>query len=206
MEIEAKFRIAATDLAELAKLRRLGAYALNPSPAPEQQENIYYDTSDGRLNTARYGLRVRRVGNRALVTLKGPAEVAADGVHRRAEFEFSGDQPDPQVWAPGVARDLALALTGGAPLVPMAAVLTERYVLHVTLSGTPVAEICLDHGLLRGGEREQPFAEVEIELLPAGSPADLAAIAKALGTHANLVPEVQTKLQRALALRQLVHT
>ncbi|PDW03104.1 CYTH domain-containing protein [Candidatus Viridilinea mediisalina] len=205
MEIEAKFRIAATELAELAKLRRLGAYALNPSPAPEQQENIYYDTADGRLGMARYGLRVRRVGARALVTLKGPAEVSADGVHRRAEFEFPGDQPDPNAWAPGVARDLALALTGGAPLVPMAAVLTERYVLHVTLSGNPVAEICLDHGLLRGGEREQPFAEVEIELLPAGSPADLAAIATALGAHAELVPEAQTKLQRALALLQLVH-
>ncbi|RRR68920.1 MAG: CYTH domain-containing protein [Candidatus Viridilinea halotolerans] len=205
MEIEAKFRIAASELATLAKLRRLGAYTLKPAPAPEQQENIYYDTPDARLTTARYGLRVRRVGSRALVTLKGPAEVGTDGIHRRSEFEFHGDQPDPTSWPPGVARDLALALTGGAALAPLAAVLTERYVLHAIFNGVEVAEICLDHGLLRGGDREQPFAEVEIELLSAGSANDLATLAAALGEHATLEPESQTKLQRALALRQLVH-
>lgn len=200
MEIEAKFRVNATDLPRLAKLRQLGAYTLSPMPEPEQQENIYYDTADARLTTARYGLRVRRIGPRTLVTLKGPAEVSADGVHRRSEFEFVGDQPNPSAWPPGVARDLALALTGGAALVPLAAVLTERHILHITLNDTLVAELCLDQGLLRGGNYEQPFAEVEIELLPGGAPADLTTLAAALAEHVTLTAEPQTKLQRALAL------
>jgi inorganic triphosphatase YgiF len=205
MEIEAKFRVAAADLAKLAALRRLGSYTLTPASAPEQQENIYYDTADARLTTARYGLRVRRIGQRTLVTLKGPAEVGPDGIHRRAEFEFSGDQPNPTAWPPGVAHDLALALTGGAPLLPLAAVTTERHILYVTLNDASVAEVCLDRGVLRGGDREQPFAEVEIELLSGGTNADLATLAKALAEHAVLTPEPQTKLQRALALRQPAH-
>jgi inorganic triphosphatase YgiF len=202
MEIEAKFRVAAADLPRLFRLRQLGAYMLSPTPEPEQQENIYYDTADGRLTMARYGLRVRRIGDRTLVTLKGPAEVGADGVHRRAEFEFPGAEPHPAAWPPGVARDLALALTGGAPLAPLAAVITERHILHIALNDAPVAELCLDHGLLRGAAQEQPFAEVEIELLPGGTPADLTALAAALGEHVALTPEPRTKLQRALALSQ----
>lgn len=205
MEIEAKFRVVVAELPRLAKLRQLGAYTLSPSPAPEQQENIYYDTADARLTTARYGLRVRRIGGRTLVTLKGPAEVSGDGVHRRAEFEFPGTEPHPAAWPPGVARDLALALTGGAPLLPLAAVFTERHILHIALNGVPVAELCLDHGLLRGAGHEQPFAEIEIELLSAGTSADLTALAAALGEHVALTPEPKTKLQRALALSQAAH-
>ena len=200
MEIEAKYRVSAEDLDSVASLRQLGDYALSPALAPEQQENTYYDTDDHRLTTARYGLRVRRVGARTLITLKGPADVRADAVHRRAEFEFPGNDPDPTHWAPGVARDLALALTGGAALAPKATVLTERHILHVTLHGSLVAEICLDQGLLRREGHEQPFAEVEIELLPGGTTADLSALTGALQEHVQLVPELRTKLQRALEL------
>ncbi len=200
MEIEAKYRVSAEDLDSVASLRQLGDYALSPALAPEQQENTYYDTDDHRLTTARYGLRVRRVGARTLITLKGPADVRADAVHRRAEFEFPGSDPDPTHWAPGVARDLALALTGGAALAPKATVLTERHILHVTLNGSLVAEICLDQGLLRREGHEQPFAEVEIELLPGGTTADLSALTGALQEHVQLVPELRTKLQRALEL------
>jgi inorganic triphosphatase YgiF len=200
MEIEAKYRVSAEDLGRVATLRQLGDYTLSPALTPEQQENTYYDTDDRRLTTARYGLRVRRVGARTLVTLKGPAEVRADAVHRRAEFEFPGSDPDPTHWAPGVARDLALALTGGADLTPTATVLTERHILHATLHGSLVAEICLDQGLLRREGHEQPFAEVEIELLPGGTTADLSALTGALQEHVQLVPELRTKLQRALEL------
>lgn len=200
MEIEAKFRVAPGDLLTIGGLRRLGAYTLIPAPAPEQQLNTYYDTADGRLAAARHGLRVRRIGARALTTLKGPAEVGPDAVHRRAEYEFPGDDPQPLTWPPGVARELALALTGGASLHPTVAVATERRILYARRDGATVAELCLDRGVLRAGGRERPFAELELELLPGGARPDLAALAEALAAHVTLRPEPRSKLQRALEL------
>jgi inorganic triphosphatase YgiF len=200
MEIEAKFRVAADDLAVAAALRHLGAYTLTPTPSPEQQLNTYYDTTDRRLNAARYGLRVRRVGATAKITLKGPAEVGPDGVHRRAEHEFPGDDPHPATWPPGVARDLALALTGGAPLTATVAVATVRHILYAIRDGARVAEIAVDRGVLRAGGRERPFAEIEIELLPDGGQSDITALAEALGAHVHLQPEPRSKLQRAMDL------
>lgn len=200
MEIEAKYRVTAEDLAVAGGLRQLGAYVLAPTPTPEQQLNTYYDTGDGRLGAARHGLRVRRVGERSLITLKGPAEVGPDGVHRRAEYEFPGADPHPASWPPGVARELGMALTGGAPLLPTVAVATERHIRYVRRGGVTVAELCLDRGIFRAGGRERPFSEVEIELLPDGERADLAAIAAALGAQITLHPEPRSKLQRAMDL------
>ncbi len=200
MEIEAKYAVSSNDLETLATIRQLGVYTVTPAPAPEIQENVYYDTADGRLAAARHGLRVRRIGKRSLITLKGPADVGHDAVHRRAEFEFPGVNPDPRTWPPGVARDLALALTGGAPLQPRVAIRTERRVLHIARDGAPVAELCLDRGIMRAGARERPFTEVEIELREAGTTADLSALARELASLVPLVPEPRSKLERALTL------
>ncbi len=200
MEIEAKYTVSGADLEILATIKQLGAYTVAPASAPELQENTYYDTADGRLTAARHGLRVRRIGERSLITLKGPADVGHDGVHRRAEFEFPGANPDPQTWPHGVARDLALALTGGAPLLPRVVIRTERRVLHIMRDGVPVAELCLDRGVMRSGARERPFTEVEIELREAGTAADLSALARELAALVALTPELRSKLERALAL------
>jgi triphosphatase len=201
MEIEAKYRVSADDLVLAAGLRALGEYVLEPAPAPELQENTYYDTADGRLAAARHGLRVRQLPGRALITLKGPATVDERGVHRRVEHEFPGADPDPASWPPGAARELGMALTGGMALAPIAAVSTRRHILHAVRDGVVVAELALDRGVLRGVGREQPFTELEIELLPAGEADDIAALAAALEKQITLAPEPRSKLQRALALR-----
>lgn len=199
MEVEAKFRLGPAQLAQLAQLRQLGAYTLSPAPAPEFQENTYYDTADGRLGQARHGLRVRRLGARTLVTLKGPAERSADGVQRRVEHEFPSDDPNPRSWPAGPARKLAQELIGDAPLVALLVISTERQVVHAERNGANVAELCLDQGVMRAGS-EHPFSELEIELLPPGSEADLAALIAALNEHVQLVVEPQTKLERAMEL------
>jgi inorganic triphosphatase YgiF len=200
MEIEAKYRLDAADMERVAALRDLGAYTLRPAPEPELQRNHYFDTADGRLRQARYGLRVRELPDRALITLKGPASVAADGVHRRAEFEFPGSDPHPAAWPPGEARDLAVALISAAPLVELLTIDTERRIFHVDREGEEVAELCLDRGAIAAGGRTAPICELEVELRPAGVPADLAAIAAALRAHIPLEPELRSKLARGLAL------
>jgi len=200
MEIEAKYRVSPDDMERIAPLRALGPYTLLPAPAPELQRNRYFDTPDGRLRQARHGLRVRELADRSLITLKGPANVSADGVHRRAEFEFPGDDPHPAAWPPGPARELASALIGPSPLVELLTIHTERRIMHVERDGAEVAELSLDRGTIRAGGREAPICEIEVELRPAGQPADLAAIAAELMAHLVLVPEPESKLMRGLAL------
>jgi len=199
MEVEAKYAVSPGDLDVVAGLSQLGAYTLHAEPEPERQHNRYYDTADRRLGQARYGLRLRDLGGRTLVTLKGPAEVS-EGLHRRAEYEFPHADPDPRTWPAGPARELALALIGSAPLQPTITIRTSRDVIIASYQGQPVAELCLDRGVLHAGDRAEPFSELEIELLPAGSESDLSALARSLAEFVSLSPEPRSKLQRALAL------
>ncbi len=199
MEVEAKYAVSGADLRVVAGLRHLDTYTLRAEPEPERQQNRYFDTVDRRLGQARYGLRLREIGDRTLVTLKGPAEVS-EGLHRRAEYEFAHGDPDPHTWPAGPARELALALIGSAPLLPTLTIVTRRELIFASYQGQDVAEICLDHGVFHVEGRDVPFSELEIELLPAGAESDLAAIAKALREHIDLRPEPQSKLQRGLAL------
>ncbi|NTV64234.1 MAG: CYTH domain-containing protein [Oscillochloris sp.] len=199
MEVEAKYIVSAHDMKIVAQMRQAGPYTLHLEPEPEHQRNRYFDTPDRRLAQARYGLRLRDVGERTLVTLKGPAEVVR-GLHRRAEYEFAHADPDPHTWPPGPARELALALIGKASLVPTVTILTERTILFAHYQGRVVAEICLDSGVIHALSHAEPFNELEIELLPDGSEADLSALADALRSFIDLCPESRSKLQRGLAL------
>nr|WP_083778612.1 CYTH domain-containing protein [Oscillochloris trichoides] len=201
MEVEAKYAVSGRDMDVIAALGQLGPYVLHPEPKPEHQQNRYFDTPDRRLAQARYGLRLREVAGRSLVTLKGPAEVS-QGLHRRAEYEFDHNDPDPHSWPPGPARELALALTGNAPLLPTVTILTHRKIIFATYQDRTVAEICLDQGMIHAAGQNQPFSELEIELLPGGSESDLVAIADTLRTIIALHPESRSKLQRGLALME----
>ncbi|NJN15830.1 MAG: CYTH domain-containing protein [Oscillochloris sp.] len=200
MEIEAKYRISEADLLQMAGLTELAGYTLRARPAAELQRNTYFDSADRRLTAAHYGLRVRRVGPHARVTLKGPAEVSERGVHQRAEYEFPGSSPDPQHWPNEEARDLALALLRGAELVQLLTIDTERLIRYAVRDGVDVAEIALDRGIIRAGERTELICELEIELLPAGEPSDIDTLAAAFAEHGTLTPEMRSKLQRGMAL------
>src|SRR5262245_9176009 len=111
MEIEAKYRVDDQRIFDdLLSLDALGSFRLVPAPDPEDQRNTYFDTADGRLRTARYGLRVRDLGTRRIATLKGDTRVV-DGVYEREEWEVAiGDDDRPESWPPSEARERALAL------------------------------------------------------------------------------------------------
>jgi inorganic triphosphatase YgiF len=202
MEVEAKYRVPTpADLDRVAGLSELGGYALRPHAAAEQQRNDYYDTADRRLQAARHGLRVRRVGERALVTLKGPS--SRDGaLFSRAEWEFAHDNPDPRSWPPGEARDVALAIIGEAALERTLTIETHRRAIDALRAGAPVAEICLDLGTIYAGGREAPICELEIELFAAGTLGDIYVLTAVLGAQIALEPEPLSKLARGLALLQ----
>lgn len=201
LEIEAKYALAdAGAIAALALLRDLGPYRLEPAPAPEDQRNVYFDTADGRLAAARSGLRVREVGGRRIATVKTGGEVRG-GLHTREEYEVElGAEDAPAAWPDSPARDVALALTGGAPLAPIVLVATRRHVVHVWRADSLVAELSLDAGAITAGGRELPFRELEIELRPGGDQRDVEALALLIAEHAPLLSEGRSKLARGLEL------
>jgi triphosphatase len=201
MEIEAKYIIAdPTAFARLLELHRLGEYALQPSATPDRQRNTYYDTTDGRLQKRRYGLRIRQVGEHSVATLKGESQVHA-GLHERSEWEVPATSPDPRTWPTGAARETALALLGETfQLVTLVQINTERHTIIASRDDLPVIEMSLDRGTFEAAGRSLPFRELELELLPDGEYADLAALAELLSRYVDLQAENRSKLERAMTL------
>ncbi len=200
MEIEAKFRVDNPGIfSQLMALPGIEHFALEPVLDSEQQQNTYYDTDDGRLRAAKYGLRTRQVGQRSVVTLKGPGQVH-EGVHRRAEWEFAADNPDPARWPAGEARTLIQNLIGDAALLPILTIATNRRHIMARRDGTTIAELSLDDSTISAAGQTRAIRELEIELLAAGTQDDFDALVAALRTHFSLVPEAQSKLERGLAL------
>ncbi len=202
MEIEKKYHLPdSAHLDRVAHLRTLGGYTLRPVEHVEQQRNTYYDTPDGLLESQRYGLRIREIDGRRIVTMKGPGTGQA-GLHRRQEWELEADDPHPATWPPGEARQHALALLADRPLIALLTITTRRRHLFGVRDNQDIAELSLDESQIEAGGQREAFCELEIELLPAGSEADLDALETALQEHLPLVPENRSKLERGLRLRK----
>src|SRR3546814_20507141 len=60
-------------------------------------ENIYFDTADRRLHRRGLALRVRRIGQRYVQTLKSDAAAGPGGALRRGEREAAVGSPDPHL-------------------------------------------------------------------------------------------------------------
>jgi triphosphatase len=201
MEIEAKFRVDDRQVfADLLGLTMLGGYRLSPAPDPEDQRNTYFDTADGQLKAGRYGLRIRDLGTRRIATLKS-ASRGTGALYERDEWEVEiGDDDQPAGWPASEARDRTLALLGGAPMLPTLSIRTLRRHIYVARGDADIAEISLDEGTISAGGREQPFRELEIELLGQATRADLDTIVELLCARFALFPEERSKLARGQAL------
>jgi inorganic triphosphatase YgiF len=201
MEIEAKYRVEQPKIfGELLTLKSIGRFQLEPDTSDELQHNTYLDTPSGHFRAQRYGLRVRDLGARRIVTLKGETRVASD-VHERDEWEVEiGSADRPEQWPPGEVRDRVLALAAGEELVPILTVQTRRRHIYASYDGRRFAEISLDDGVITAGGREEPFCELEIELLRGSPRSDFDELITLLRKQFTLLPEERSKLARGLAL------
>jgi triphosphatase len=201
MEIEAKFRVGTRSVfASLRQLATLGPFALVHIPDIEHQHNTYFDTADRRLTASRVTLRVRDLGSRRIATVKRSLSTHA-GIHTREEWEVDLDAGEhPVDWPAGAARDQALAALDGAAIFPLMTTRTRRQYSYALLADTQVAEISLDEGVIRAGGRAIGFRELEAELLPTGTRADLDALIDQLQARFALIPEARGKKKRGLEL------
>ena len=199
MEIEAKFNIPdEQQFQRLLETTALAGFRLGETSVLELHDR-YLDTADRAFWASGYACRLRKQGDRTLVTLKGLGG-AVGAIHRRAEYEVELAEPfPPHDWPPCAARDLALRLVGGEPLVPLFDMEQIRYsrILH---KERPVAELNLDRVCIRGRQQALAFLELEAELLPDGSEENLKELVAELQASWGLVPEGRSKFERWLAL------
>lgn len=159
--------------------------------------NTYFDTPTGELETARMALRLRRLDDRLLQTLKTRGD-GGGGLSRRGEWEWQ---------VPGPGLDLA-GLAGLVPaalgrdvlerLEPRFTTDFRRETRELTHQGARI-ELALDEGEITAGGRRVTIRELELEL-KSGDPAALWSLAEALAERVALRPSDTSKAARGSAL------
>jgi triphosphatase len=174
-EIELKLLVDRADLSVLAaRLKDLPAAFSGPES--RWLDSRYFDTADRRLAKRGVSLRVRRVGDAYIQTLKARGE--GQGAHvERGEWECPVEGPQPmleRITDPEALDQLGLVLPEELELVFSSEVERRLMLVEQPVSGAPPAiiEVAFDEGEVaaagaaagrRPGRRE-PVAEVELEL------------------------------------------
>ncbi|MCX5479755.1 CHAD domain-containing protein [Kaistia geumhonensis] len=171
VETELKFAIDAADLPALRAHRMFAGLA----DKRQLLEATYFDTPDNLLHEAGFSLRLRRSGDTVVQTLKGKRPGGSGLLHRDEHERVVADgMLDEPALAEGLPPDLLHRVRGR---------LEPRFSMVVTRSawtieeGDGVVEVSTDEGRIIAGERSEPIAEVEFELL-SGDPAALFALAR----------------------------
>lgn len=199
---EIELKLAAGGPAELDRLRAAPVLRGSGEPARGHLESVYYDTPDMRLWRRGAALRVRRVGNRFVQTLKTGG--SGPGVQQRGEWEapVASLEPEPEAITDADARAVVGLLKPGE-LRPLFATRIERETRLVDSGGVAdadrVVEVAFDEGVIAAADRELPVAEVELELLR-GTPASLYRLALELHDTAPLRIAPHSKAARGYAL------
>ena len=162
--------------------------------------STYYDTKDWALRRAGMAYRVRQTGAAAFeATVKMDKGVVRDGLSERKEITVPLTDARPVV-REFTAAGLDLAkLVQAASLQPLFTVTVARQVKLLQLDRETVAELALDRGEVRAGQKTAPIAELELEL-KAGSLKTLLTYAVALAAQFQLAAGLQSKYEQGLQL------
>ncbi|CAK0772203.1 triphosphatase [Gammaproteobacteria bacterium] len=163
--------------------------------------NTYYDTPDQRLAAVGIALRVRRIGERWIQTVKTAGTTCA-GMHSRNEWEWeipehvlSLDLCDAEPEIAEAFADPTLRTT----LQPLFTTDFWRTAWLLTFPDGSSIELVADHGKVSAAERDTLICELELELKD-GSLARLYEVAHALAEALPLRLEDASKAARGYAL------
>jgi inorganic triphosphatase YgiF len=199
-EIELKLRASPEAVGQLLAAPLL-ASGIPGLASAQSLDAAYYDTADLQLQKRGVSLRVRKEGDRFIQTVKTGG--AAAGAFDRHEWDTVVPDLNPRPdW---VMESTARALLGHlAPdeLTEVCRTCIERetrVVGHPYDGKIAIIEIAFDRGTLEAGERAEPVAEVELELLK-GNTRALYSLALTLHDIAPLQVEVRSKAERGYEL------
>lgn len=173
---------------------------LEEAPETRTLRSVYYDTQDQALRRARIALRLRHEGGTWVQTVK--TKSSHHGALQSGQ-EFTTDSPDGQIAPDRILdpeiRDRVKRLTDGTALEALLETRMQRMAAVVTLPCGSRAEIALDRGEIKSGDRSEPFSELEIELL-SGKVAGLFDLARQLLPDGGLTLSRASKAARGYAL------
>jgi inorganic triphosphatase YgiF len=192
-EIELKLDCEPSDLATLQAHPLL-------REAPEQDEadltSTYFDTAEQHLRKAKLGLRIRRIGDRYIQTLKAEG----DGLFSRPEWEQAVGGPEPDL-AALADTPLDRILGRKDALQPLFTTSVKRRT-YLVAQGDSLIELALDSGRIEApaaGDTVIALCEVELELKQ-GSAGDVFALSQAIAALAPLRLGVRSKAERGYSL------
>ena len=175
-EIELKLEVPPANLPRLAKIPHLRALK---TPAKSATEiSVYFDTENRRLHKKGLMLRVRRVRDRYVQTIKSAGH--SDLFERDEwESEIDGAMPDLRL-AQGTALEPLLSRKFCRQLKPVFETRVRRKTYPLTDGDSDIA-LTVDRGEIDTGDRSKPLCEIELELRR-GHEAELFEVAREL-TH-----------------------
>jgi inorganic triphosphatase YgiF len=172
-EFELKFELAPASLPALKKIPLLRE--LQEPPKRTSEVSVYFDTDKRKLRKKGLLLRVRRIGDRHIQTIK-----AGDSrLFERDEWEteIAGEQPDLTL-ASGTALEPLVNGKLEQGLKPVFETRVRRTVYPLADDGRAIA-LTIDRGTIATGSHSQPLCEIELEL-ERGDPTGLFDIAREL--------------------------
>jgi inorganic triphosphatase YgiF len=172
------------------------------SKVPQHLYNTYFDTNEHALLQAGIGLRVRRIGNKRLQTVK-TAGTGLSGLHQRQEWEMeiSGEEPNYNLFPDGVLPKWCMDAEQRKKIKPLFVTDFLRTTWNLTVGNDNLIEVALDYGEVRTSTARIPLCEVELEL-KAGTPDKLYKLALSLQKEVPLRIENKSKAALGYALHQ----
>jgi inorganic triphosphatase YgiF len=169
--------------------------------ASKRLENVYYDTADQRLRARGLAFRVRKDGRKYQQTLK--SNDAGGLVAYRGEWQtpLASAEPDLAL-LPLEAGEVLRGVVSEGALRSLFTTRVRRQTRRLATGGNGsagVVEAALDLGVIEADGRQQPIAEIELELIE-GSPAALYDLALELDAESHLQVETRSKSVRGYTL------
>ncbi|RKZ37049.1 MAG: hypothetical protein DRQ49_16895 [Gammaproteobacteria bacterium] len=164
--------------------------------------NTYFDTPNHDLLQHGVGLRVRRIGDKRLQTMKTAGTVLG-GLHQRQEWEMeiSGNTPDYSQFPKGALPAWCSSKKNRKKIEALFTTDFTRTTWDLSLNDGSKIEVALDQGEIKTKTASIPLNEVELEL-KAGSPNVLYKVALTLQKTLPLTIENKSKAARGYALYQ----
>lgn len=193
-EVEIKLRAADVQQLEQA-FAAVKAYACTAEEKEIAMHTRYFDTPEGVLRGKKWTLRIRQENDTNVLTFKTKGEDHCRGEWnlQRSEGSLLPTKGELQALVEDGAPELVREL--GALQVICEAEFVRRAAMLTLTDGTKI-EMAADVGKLRGGQTQEDFCELELELY-SGSYEKMAELAKCTG----LAEEPMSKAARAMRLR-----
>ncbi|HEX8228560.1 MAG TPA: CYTH domain-containing protein [Chloroflexia bacterium] len=202
MEIEAKFLVPdEATFAALQQVRAFGPYAVRDTRSKHVHDR-YLDTVDRCFYKGNLFVRLREVAGGLVLTIKGSGAGVSEGsIHTRNEYETQVTSLDVATWPQGDVRRIVEETAQGKPLHDLFALDQTRTVSNLYDGERAVAELSLDDVTIQTASRPVRGFELEIELLPEGLLDDLRVLSRLLTIQYGLLPQPESKFERAMRLQ-----